>query len=58
LKAFFKNLIDARDIHIYGGIGLIGWGLWSVDQRISLVVMGLIFLFLGVRAGIKRIKRI
>ena len=55
MKAFFKNLIDARDIHIYGGIGLIGWGLWSVDQRISLVVMGLIFLFLGVRAGIKRI---
>jgi len=54
LKEFFKDLIDARDIHIYGGIALIGWGLWQVDQRLSLTVMGLILLYLGVFTGVKR----
>ena len=53
VKDFFKDLVDARDVHIYGGASLIGWGLWTVDQRLSLVVVGLIFLYLGVYAGKK-----
>jgi len=54
LKAFFKGLIDVRDVHIYGGIVLIGWGLWQIDHRLSFVVMGVILLYLGVFAGKKR----
>jgi len=54
LKAFFKDLIDVTDIHIYGGIALIGWGLWQVDQRLSFTIMGVILLYLGVFAGKKR----
>jgi len=54
LKAFFRTLIDVRDIHIYGGIALIGWGLWQFDQRLSFTVVGVILLYLGAFSGKKR----
>jgi len=28
LKAFFKGLIDVRDSFVFGGIGMLGYGLY------------------------------
>jgi len=44
---FISRLIDIRDFFIFGGLSLIGYGLWQVLPWVSCVVCGLISMLLG-----------
>lgn len=46
---YIKNMLDLRDIHVYGGILLISIGLWFVYWQLSLVITGVLLIFIALR---------
>ena len=42
-----KNPFDMRDYHIYGGLLIMGCGLWQVAPWISLLVSGFLLFCSG-----------
>lgn len=44
-----RGLVDIRDVHVYGGILLLGVGLAAIDWRLGLAIAGCILFYLGVR---------
>lgn len=40
-----------RDLHLYGGLALAGWGGWQLSPGLALVGLGLVLFLLGLFAG-------
>lgn len=40
-----------RDVHVYGGIALVGCGLWYLIGPVSLAAVGVALFYLGVWRG-------
>lgn len=48
LKALAPLVLDGRDAHIYGGLLLLGWGLWSSPLPwLAGVLAGLALWYMG-----------
>ena len=43
------SAFDVRDVFVFGGIGLAGYGIWIVSPPAAFVVVGLAFFWLGIR---------
>ncbi len=43
-----KRMIDARDIHAYGGAALLGYGLWLIEPAFAFIGVGSLLVYLGV----------
>lgn len=41
------KVIDERDCFVFGGIGLLGYGLWLYRPWIGFAVCGAVLLFIG-----------
>jgi hypothetical protein len=41
------NAFDIRDIFVFGGLGMIGWGLYLFEPWIAYVVTGVLLMLLG-----------
>ena len=41
------NAFDIRDIFVFGGLVMIGWGLYLFEPWISYVVTGILLMLLG-----------
>lgn len=49
-SSLFKGLwsaFDIRDIFVFGGLGMIGWGLYLFEPWIAYVVTGVLLMLLG-----------
>lgn len=42
-----KGAVDIRDFHIYGGLGMLFYGLYQVNPFIAYTVSGIILLVIG-----------
>ena len=40
--------IDIRDTHVYGGLALVGYGIWTIAGPLALAVVGAALFYLGV----------
>lgn len=50
LVKMVKALIpDLRDLLVFGGIGLLGYGAWTIYPPAGYISTGLLFFWLGVR---------
>jgi hypothetical protein len=54
-KAF--SVFDLQDILCFGGLTLVGVGLWYWDFRVALVVVGLILMVMGRGIVVGRVAR-
>jgi hypothetical protein len=43
------NLLDMRDLLTFGGLGLLGYGLYLVHPASAMIVMGALIFWLGAR---------
>lgn len=50
VSALFRA-VDLRDLFIFGGIALIGYGLWMLYPWLGFTATGVIFLSLGLFVG-------
>ena len=41
------SVFDLQDIFCFGGLSMIGVGLWHYDFRVSLVVVGVVLMVMG-----------
>lgn len=47
-----NNLIDLDDVFVFGGIGLMGYGLYLIYPPVCWITLGVIFMAIGwYRAG-------
>lgn len=46
-RSWRRVLPDAKDVFLFGGIGLIGYGFWTVDAALALIVVGGFFTGIG-----------
>jgi len=49
--------IDLRDVFCFGGLAMIGTGLWGYDWRVSLVVVGILLMLMGQAVLIIKMKK-
>ena len=57
IRVFFKGIrsfvskvytaFDVRDFFVFGGLGMIGWGLYLFEPWIAYVVTGILLMLLG-----------
>lgn len=43
------NLLDLRDVLTFGGLGLLGYGLFLINPPTAYIVMGALIFWLGAR---------
>jgi hypothetical protein len=48
---FLKSAVDLRDVFVFGGLLLMGVGLWMYEPWVSLTVIGSILVVFGLMAG-------
>jgi hypothetical protein len=41
------SIFGLRDLFVFGGLGLVGYGIWQVNQWLAFVVCGAILMLLG-----------
>lgn len=43
------KLIELRDVFVFGGLGMVGWGLYAVYPPAAWIVVGSAFFWIGAR---------
>jgi hypothetical protein len=54
MKKFALNLLaalDLRDAFVFGGIGLVGYGIGQIYVPAAQIVVGCVIFWLGIRKG-------
>jgi hypothetical protein len=51
IKTFLKALFDIRDLFVFGGLFLVGYGLYLFEPWVSYVIVGLILMSIGLFFG-------
>lgn len=52
IEAFLRRqgeLVDIRDVHCYGGMACVAYGLWQVYQPAAWCVVGAVLFWLSVK---------
>jgi uncharacterized membrane protein len=49
-----KNIFDRRDVFVFGGLILMGYGLYLFKPWVSYVVIGAVLLWIGLFLGKKK----
>jgi len=47
LRDAVNEAVDVRDFFVFGGLGLIAFGLWQIDQVLTYIICGSILMLLG-----------
>jgi len=46
-RSWRRWLPEAKDVFLFGGVGLIGYGFWTVDAALALIIVGGFFTGIG-----------
>ena len=55
--ARLKGIIDVRDFHVYGGLVLLGYGLYLFHPWLAFSICGAVLLLTGLFYGGYRVKK-
>jgi len=51
MRKWLQELISLRDVFVFGGLALVGSGLWMLLPASALIVVGGILFHMGMRGG-------
>lgn len=51
IPALIMKIFDVRDFFVFGGLGMLGYGLWLLKPWIAFTVCGVVFMAIGLFTG-------